>query len=152
MKRIGYVAICLAAAAASTACMPTSSTRSFTDEQAMRAQPARFGTVAAVRGVEIRTGQTRLGALAGAVIGGAAGSTIGGNTAQNVIGATAGAAAGGAVGGTLAGAGRTAGVELTVELDGGQTVAVVQPGNVADFRVGDRVRVIGNAESARVIR
>ncbi|MBO9623570.1 MAG: hypothetical protein J7500_12750 [Sphingomonas sp.] len=152
MKTTSTMLLCLAAATMVTGCMPTASTHSFPDEQAMRGQPVAFGTVAGVRRVEIRAGQTRLGALAGAVIGGAAGSTIGGNTAQNVIGATAGAVAGGAVGGTLAGAGRTQGVELTVELDSGEAVAVIQPGNPRDFRVGERVRVIGTAENARVVR
>jgi len=114
--------------------------------------PVRFGTVLAIRTVEIRPGQTRLGAITGAIIGGAAGSQIGSSTAGNVAGAAAGAAAGGAVGSAIQGSSRTNGVELTVRLDSGETVAVVQPGAFNDYRVGDRVRVTGTSERARVSR
>jgi outer membrane lipoprotein SlyB len=44
------------------------------------------------------------------------------------------------------------GVEITIDLDSGETVAVVQPGDPRDFRVGDRVRLTGNDENARVTR
>ena len=78
--------------------------------------------------------------------------SIGGGTASNVAGGVAGAIAGGALGNTIQGSRVTPGVELTVTLDSGDTVAIVQPGDGSDFRVGDRVRVVGNAENARVTR
>lgn len=35
-------------------------------------------------------------------------------------------------------------------MDNGQTVAIVQPGDPRDFRIGDRVRVVGTSDNARV--
>ena len=115
-------------------------------------QPVYFGTISNLQAVDIRPGSTRVGAITGAIIGGAAGSTVGGSTAGNVAGAAAGAAAGGAAGSAVQGTSRRNGVEFTIRLDNGDTVAIVQPGNINDYRVGDRVRVTGNADNARVSR
>ena len=59
---------------------------------------------------------------------------------------------GGAIGSAVQGSRNTAGVEITVRLDNGQTIAVVQPGDIRDFREGDRVRVVGSADNTRVTR
>src|SRR5262249_16683486 len=111
-----------------------------------------FGTLQSIRAVEIRPGQTRVGTVAGAALGGVGGSQIGSSTAGNVAGGIGGALVGGAIGSALQGSARTNGVELTLQLDSGETVAVVQPGNPNDYRVGDRVRLTGSAENARVSR
>jgi outer membrane lipoprotein SlyB len=142
----------LAVTVALGACAPATSPSSRSSNQAGRVVPVQFGTITSIVPVEIRPGQTRLGRVAGAVIGGAAGSTIGRSTAANVAGATAGAVAGGAVGGAVQGSGRTQGVELTLRLDSGETVAIVQPGRANDYRIGDRVRLTGTADNARVTR
>jgi outer membrane lipoprotein SlyB len=143
------IAICVISAAA---CAPATSSTSFTSSEAMRAQPVAMGEVTSVRAVEIRPGQTRLGMATGAVLGGLAGSQIGGDTVSNVAGGVVGAVAGGALGSAIQGSRVTPGIEVTVALSGGRTVAIVQPGDVRDFRVGDRVRVIGDASNARVAR
>jgi len=152
MRVFGFCLVCVAIAATSTACTPTPTPNRIPQNQAGRAEPVEFGSLVGIRPVEIRPGQTRLGTIAGAVIGGAAGATIGNSTTANIVGGTAGAVAGGAVGSALQGSQRTNGVELTVRLDSGASVAVVQPGNPNDYRVGDRVRVIGTADNARVVR
>ena len=64
---------------------------------------------------------------------------------------TVGAAAGGVAGRAISG-GDTAAVEFTVRLDSGRTIAVVQPGSVDDYRVGDRVRVTNDGTTTRVAR
>lgn len=115
-------------------------------------QSVYFGTITALNAVDIRPGSTRVGAITGAIIGGAVGSTVGNSTAANVAAGAAGAAAGGAAGSAAQGASRRNGIEFTIRLDNGDTVAVVQQGNINDYRVGDRVRVTGNADSARVSR
>ena len=46
----------------------------------------------------------------------------------------------------------TRAVEFTVRLDSGRTIAVVQPGSVNDYRVGDRVRVTNDGTTTRVAR
>jgi outer membrane lipoprotein SlyB len=134
------------------ACTPQPSPSSFSAGETMRAVPVQFGTVESARAVEIRPGQTRLGAITGAILGGVGGSQIGRSTAANVAGATAGAVAGGAAGSAIQGSRRTQGVEITIALDSGNMIAVVQPGDVRDFRRGDRVRVSGEGENVRVTR
>lgn len=134
------------------ACTPQPSPNSFSRDEAGRAVPVQFGTVESARAVEIRPGETRLGSITGGVLGGIGGSLIGRSTAANVAGAVAGTVAGAAAGSALQGSARTQGVEITIHLDSGETVAVVQPGDVRDFRRGDRVRVAGNAENVRVSR
>jgi len=111
-------------------------------------QPVYFGSITNLRAVDIYSGQTRVGAISGAIIGGAAGAVLGSSAGATVGGAAAGAAVGGAAGASE----RRNGVEFTIRLDRGETVAVVQQGNVNNFRVGDRVRVTGNADNARVSR
>lgn len=134
------------------ACTPQPSPNTFSRDETMRAVPVEFGTVESARAVEIRPGQTRLGAITGGVLGGIGGAHIGRSTAANVAGAVAGTVAGGAIGSAVQGSTRTQGVEITVHLDSGSTIAVVQPGDVRDFRRGDRVRVTGTEENVRITR
>ncbi|HEY2750831.1 glycine zipper 2TM domain-containing protein [Phenylobacterium sp.] len=142
------ISICLIGV---SACAPTQTSSSFSSSESMRAQPVSFGQVINVRSVDIRPGQTRLGMATGAVLGGIAGSQIGGGTASNVAGGVAGAVAGGALGSAIQGSRVTRGIEVTLRLEGdNRTVAIIQPGDMRDFRIGDRVRLIGNADNARV--
>jgi outer membrane lipoprotein SlyB len=101
--------------------------------------------------VQIQNDSRGVATLVGAGIGGVAGSSIGGGSRANTIGAIAGAAAGGAAGNALARGARN-GVEITVQLENGRTVAVVQDGNPSDYRVGDRVRVSSDGTTTRVTR
>jgi outer membrane lipoprotein SlyB len=154
MKSVAWIPV-LAATAAMVplgACTPKTSPNSFSADETGRAVPVQFGTVESARAVDIRPGQTRLGSITGGVLGGIGGSLIGNSTAANVAGAVAGTVAGGAAGSAIQGSSRTQGVEITIHLDSGETVAVVQPGDVRDFRRGDRVRVSGDAENVRVTR
>jgi outer membrane lipoprotein SlyB len=123
---------------------------SYTTNEANQMQSVVFGEILAVTAVEIKPGQTRVGVATGAILGGIGGSQIGSGRSANTAGAVAGAVAGGAVGGAIQGSKTTQGVELTVRLESGQTVAVVQPGIPEAFRVGDTVRIIGSAGNARV--
>lgn len=141
------LSLCLLGAAA---CDPQLSGHSFTRAEAMRAQPVAFGQVMSVRNVDIRPGQTHLGMVAGAALGALGGSQIGGDTASNIAGGLGGAVVGGALGSAIQGSQTTRGIEVSVTLDNGQTVAIVQPGDIREFRVGDRVRVVGAADNARV--
>jgi outer membrane lipoprotein SlyB len=81
-----------------------------------------------------------------------AGGTIGGGSGKGV------ARAAGAVGGAAAGAAveekstRQTGLEITVKLDNGQVIAVVQAAD-EQFDEGDRVRVLRRPDgSARVLQ
>lgn len=109
----------------------------------------RFGVVESVRGVRIDAGDTGVGGTTGAILGGIAGSTVGGGRGQ-VAGAVAGALLGGIIGSNVEkDTGNRQGIEVTVLLDGGKYIAVVQEADET-FRVGDRVRVLSGRGSTRV--
>ncbi|MDR1685043.1 MAG: glycine zipper 2TM domain-containing protein [Desulfovibrio sp.] len=117
------------------------------------AQSVRNGTVVSVRDVRIdnddRTG-TAIGTLGGGVAGGVLGSLLG-NGRGSVLAAVAGAALGAAVGyGGAELLGGQTGVEITLTLDDGQTIAVSQ-GKDADFAPGQRVRVLSDGTTTRVV-
>ncbi len=126
---------------------PTNNT-TFSRSEAGRAQNVQFGTVVSVRGVDIQNDNRAVATGTGAVLGGLAGSTIGGGRGA-VAGAVAGTVAGGAIGNSVAGR-TTAGVEVTVRLENGRTLAVVQGGSPNEFRVGDNVRVTSDGTTTRV--
>lgn len=134
------------------ACTPKTGPSTFSQSEAGQVVPVQYGEITAIRPVEIRPGQTRIGTLAGGALGALGGSQIGRSTTANVAGAVAGAVAGGAVGSAAQGSASTNGLEINIRLDTGESVAIVQPGDPRDFRVGDRVRISGTAENARVTR
>ncbi|PLX45250.1 MAG: hypothetical protein C0609_03625 [Deltaproteobacteria bacterium] len=109
--------------------------------QAQGMQKVIYGTVVEVRNVMIEGTKTPVGTVVGGIAGAIVGSTIGrgaGRQLATVAGATAGA-----VGGSVAEEKITQkeGVELTIDLDRGETVAVVQEISV-EFYPGDRVRLV----------
>lgn len=117
--------------------------------QAMGEQSVRFGVVDSVRPVSINPRDTGLGGATGAIAGGIAGSNVGGGSGQ-VVGALGGAILGGIIGSNVEhSANQRPGLEVTVLLDSGRYVSIVQ-GAAEEFRPGDRVRVIGGRRSVRV--
>jgi outer membrane lipoprotein SlyB len=112
-------------------------------------QSVRFGVVESVRVVRIDAPQTGVGATSGAILGGIAGSSVGGGSGQAAA-AVAGALLGGILGSHIeADANSGNGIEITVLLDGGRYIAVVQAADES-FRVGDRVRVLSGQGITRV--
>jgi outer membrane lipoprotein SlyB len=112
-------------------------------------QSVRFGVVESVRDVRIDAYDTGVGTATGAVLGGIAGSNVGGGNGQ-VAGAVAGAILGGVIGQSVEkSANDRPGVEITVLLDSGRYIAVVQQADEA-FRAGDRVRVLSGRRTTRV--
>jgi len=90
-----------------------------------------------------------VGTVGGAALGGLAGSTVGGGTGQ-VAGAIGGAILGGIIGSNVErSANERPGVEVTVQLDNGQYVSIVQEADEA-FRPGDRVRILSGRGATRV--
>lgn len=113
-------------------------------------QSITYATVQNVRPVVIDAGKTGVGLGTGAVIGGFAGSTLGGGNGK-ILGGILGAVAGGVAGQAIEGnTSRNPGVELTLKLDSGQFLVVVQPDDGARFSPGSRVRLIGNGSNTRV--
>lgn len=123
----------------------------YSRDQARAAQTVTWGTVQAVRAVRIEGTRSHVGTASGAAVGGLAGSSVGGGTGRAI------ATVGGAVLGGMAGAAaeegitRTSGVEVTVAMDNGNTIAVVQEATANDsFAVGQRVRVLAGGGVTRV--
>jgi outer membrane lipoprotein SlyB len=135
-----------------TGCPASMSSSSYTRDQARTAQTVEFGTVESVREVQIEGTKSGLGTLAGGAIGGVLGNEVGagtGRTLATIGGGLAGAMAGSAV---EEGVTRQRGLEITVRLDNGRTMAVTQAADES-FVAGDRVRVLfdryGTARVAR---
>lgn len=145
------IAILVTALAATlvAGCAPSMSGGAYSREQTRQVQTVRMGVLESVREVQIEGTKTPVGAGAGAVVGGVAGSTIGegrGSTVGAVLGAVAGGLAGAAI---EEGTTRRKGVELTVKLDGGGLIAIVQEADEV-FHPGDRVRVLSGGGVTRV--
>ena len=133
---------------------PTLTGTTFSRDEARQVQTVQMGYVESVRPVVIE-GRTDgiVGAGAGAALGGIAASGIGGGRGRDMA-IVAGAAAGGIAGQRVEErASRRQGVEITVLLDSGRIVSVVQEVDPnQDFWPGQPVRVLGQGTTARVTR
>lgn len=119
--------------------------------EARQAQTVRTGKVTSIRPVKLEGGN-QTGALLGALGGGFLGSNIGSGRAANTAGAVGGALVGSAIGSHAEQSMNSRkGIEITVRLDEGGSVAVPQEVNPREaFYVGDRVRVLSSGNSTRV--
>ena len=153
MNKTAVALTLLLSGAVLTGCAQSTLTgTSYSRGEARQAQTVQMGRVESVVPIIIE-GRTDgvVGAGTGAVIGGIAGSGVGGGSGARiatVIGAVAGGVAGQRVEEMTS---RRQGVEVTVRLDNGSLVSVVQevdPNQI--FRSGDRVRVLGQGKTLRV--
>ncbi|SCC95088.1 Outer membrane lipoprotein pcp [Thiomonas sp. X19] len=133
-----------------------SSAYNYSASQAQQVQQVQLGTVLYVQQVTIRAGQgvTGAGSTLGAVAGGFAGSRVGQGTGS-AVGAVIGALGGAAAGDLAAGkAYQQPGLQITVRLDNGQTIAVTQAADVP-IHAGQRVELLGSqygwGQPARVV-
>lgn len=131
------------------ACAYPAGTRDYGPYEVRGAQTVNFGVVESVREVRLHGGETGVGAASGAAIGMVAGSNVGGGSGQ-VVGAIAGTVLGGIIGSNVErSANEQLGVEVTVLMDSGKYLAVVQGADEL-FRAGDRVRVLSGRGATRV--
>ena len=150
MKKLA-VLLFASATALIAGCAGGLGSKDYSREQARNVQEVQMGVVESVRAVKIEGTKSVVGPAAGAVVGGVAGSTVGGGRGS-VVGATVGAVLGGAGGAAAEEAvTRQNGVEITVKLDSGRMLAITQAAD-AEFRVGDRVRVLTGGGGTRVTR
>lgn len=109
------------------------------------------GTVERVRPVPLQGTDSGIGAIGGGAVGGIAGSTIGGGRGSDiasVLGVIGGLVVGNAIENQVT---QDMGLELTVKLDNGQTVVILQAAD-PPFQVGERVRVLsGKDGKVRVV-
>jgi len=149
MTRFGGWMMAAACVAVLGGCAYPAGSYDYRGYQVMGEQSVRFGVVDSVRPVRLHAGETGVGTVGGAALGGLAGSTVGGGNGQ-VAGAIGGAILGGILGSNIEqSANQRPGVEVTVQLDNGQYISVVQEADEA-FRPGDRVRVLSGRGSTRV--
>ena len=153
MKNFTIMAAVAAAISASvfTGCQSSNSGVVFSHDEALHAQSITLGTVTDVRAGKIEGESSPIGAIAGGVAGAVVGNLFGGGKGNDiavVAGGLGGAAAGAAI---EKGITNKNGLQITVQLDNGQTVVIVQEADVM-FSVGQRVRVIsrGGAGKDRV--
>ncbi len=122
----------------------------YTTSQVRGEQSVRLGTVESVREVRIQSDTPALaGTIGGGISGAALGSALGegiGREASVALGALAGATAGNIAQNNMS---TQKGVEITLRLDNGYVIAVTQ-GADEQFRVGERVQVLGGGGATRV--
>lgn len=131
------------------ACASSNSGSVYSRDDARKVQTIKTGVVESVRTVKLEGTKSPVGTVAGAAIGGIAGSSIGGgrgSTIAAIIGAVAGGLAGSAI---EEGVTRKDAIEITVKLDGGSMIAIVQEAD-EQFHPGDKVRIVDNADTSRV--
>jgi outer membrane lipoprotein SlyB len=150
-RRLVHGFAIVAIAALVSGCAPSIRGDSYHRGDAMRAQSIELGIVENMRPVTIEGYPSGAGTATGAVIGGLGGSQIGSSSSSHAIGAILGAVIGGIIGNAVErDANRVNGAEVTVRLDSGRLVAVVQEGVPQALRPGDRVRVLSDGYTTRV--
>nr|WP_246389966.1 glycine zipper 2TM domain-containing protein [Halomonas cerina] len=125
----------------------------YTGNQAKSAQRVTYGTITALRQVQIQADSRAgglLGSGGGAVIGGLLGNQVGGGSGRQL--ATVAGALGGAVAGSKIeeSTNRVTAWEIEVRQDNGQNVVIVQKAD-QPFQVGQRVRIVGSGSTASVV-
>jgi outer membrane lipoprotein SlyB len=124
--------------------------KTYNDSEVRTVHTIQLGTILSVNEVMVEEDPSFVGPAIGGVAGGVLGSLLGGGSGRTLT-----ILGGAALGALLGGAGESAvrryqATELTVELENGQTIVVVQ-GNDEIFVKGDRVRVLHTGEgTARV--
>lgn len=158
MSKTKSVALLLAAALMLSApvlsgCSPQVGGTDYATSGAQGGYDVVYGTVVSVRTVKINndsTASTALGTIGGGVVGGIIGNMFGGGhgkTLTTLGGVLAGAALGNVGSSAL---GSQTGVEVTVDLDNGKTMAVVQGADMT-FRPGQRVKILRGQNTTRVV-
>ena len=151
MKTMVQILLCSAFVGV-VGCGPAHSSNVYSRSEAGKVQTVHEGEVLYVREVTIEGSKSPAGTIAGGILGYGVGSTIGsgsGKTLARAAGTVGGAAAGSAV---QEKATREVGLEVTVQLDGGEVISIVQSAD-EKFDDGDRVRVLRRPDgTARVMQ
>jgi outer membrane lipoprotein SlyB len=130
-------------------CASSNSGSVYKRDDARKVQTVKTGVVESVRSVRLEGTKSPIGTVAGGAIGGIAGGSIGsgrGSAIGAVIGAVAGGIAGAATEEVVT---RKDALEITVKLDGGGLIAIVQEADEA-FQPGDKVRIVEGGDTSRV--
>lgn len=134
-----------------TGCVQDLQGSTYSRSEARQVQQVEYGRVEAVSPVVIEGNRSGLGQLPGAIVGGIAASSVGEGKGQEIF-TVLGALGGAVLGSTIEErATRAQGLELTIQMDSGKTLSIVQEVERVDaFQVGQRVRVLTQGRLARV--
>ncbi len=131
------------------ACANSNSGSVYSRDEARKVQTVKTGVVESVRPVKLEGTKSPVGTIAGGAVGGIAGSSVGGGRGS-AIAAVIGAVVGGLAGSAAEeGITRKDGLEITVKLDGGGMIAIVQEADDM-FKAGEKVRIVENGGTSRV--
>jgi len=129
------------------ACATPSSGQIYSRNEARTAWTVVQGRVSDVKPVQIEGNKSVLGTAGGGYVGYELGRTLGsghGSDLAGAVGAVAGAATGQVVEERVT---RQNGLQITIDLDRGESIAVVQAADVA-FAPGERVKVLRRGDGA----
>ena len=152
MKIFGKFAFFFTALAILSACASNLTGENYSASEAKKVQSVNFGEVIAERPVVIDGRENGLlGTAAGGILGGVIASNIGGGSGKDIA-TGIGAIIGGILGQQVEEkATRKQGQEITIQLDSGETISIVQQIDQANFfAVNDRVKVLQQGNTARV--
>ena len=129
---------------------PYGDTYAISDTQQI--QTVSYGVIIKTEAVSIEGEGSAVGTIAGAAVGGILGSRVGGGSGSQIA-TIAGGILGGIAGDQAAkGVSKRSGVNLTIKLNDGRTIAIVQEVNPnMRFRVGQRVQLNRQGNKARVV-
>ena len=144
-------ALCAGSLVLSTAaCVSSKAGDVYSRDEARRVMTFREGVLVGIKEVKLEGTKSNIGTGAGAVVGGVAGSTVGQGKGA-IVGAVLGAVVGGITGAAAEeGLTREKALELTVKLDNGENLIIVQGIGDDKFTAGERVRVVNSGGTMRV--
>jgi outer membrane lipoprotein SlyB len=150
--RILNLTVALLAAVSVAGCASGLGGGDYERAEARRVMNVRMGVIESVRLVKLEGTKSPVGTLGGAAVGGIAGSTVGGGKGS-AIAAVVGAVVGGIAGSAAEeGITRKQGVEVTVKMDNGEMLAIIQEDGGEGFKPGERVRLLQDGRTTRVTR
>lgn len=148
MLRVILVFTALLSVAGAAGCTLPSRGDVYSREDTRKAWDVRYGEVTDVDPVTIEGQRTSLGRIGGGYIGYETGRAIGGHGTAGDVGGAVGAVAGAVAGEAVEeGVTRQAGLQISVRLDEGRTIAVVQAAD-QPFTVGERVKIYSRGDGA----
>ena len=151
MRQFSLAGVVVAVALALGGCA-TSSPDVVQRGDAQRMSQVEDGVILSVRPITIDGSQSGVGTAAGGVIGAVAGSSIGGRR-DSIVGGVLGAVVGGMIGNAVERQGtREDGLELLIQLQGGERRSVVQSKGNDVLYPGDKVIIVTTGGKVRVTK
>jgi outer membrane lipoprotein SlyB len=148
MARVVVMAMAIMMIAGVSGCSLPSRGDVYSRKETRQSWDVRYGQVTDVDSATIEGQRTPLGRIGGGYVGYETGRAIGGHGTGGDIGGAVGAVAGAVAGEAIEeSVTRQQGLQITVALDGGRTIAVVQAAD-QPFSVGEKVKVFSRRDGA----